>query len=88
MDKKRSERAFAIGDWVYLKLQPHVQSSVMPRAHHKLSYTYFGPYQVEACVGKVAYRLTLPATSRIHPVVHVSQLKLALDSLVWITLLY
>ena len=33
-DKNRIERSFAVGDWVYLKLQPYVQSSVLPRAHH------------------------------------------------------
>jgi hypothetical protein len=32
-DKSRSERSFAVGDWVYMKLQPYVQSSVLPRAH-------------------------------------------------------
>lgn len=76
-DKNRSERSFAIGDWVYMKLQPYVQSSVSLRAHHKLSFKYFGPYKVTARVGKVAYRLDLPVSSKIHPVVHVSQLKLA-----------
>jgi hypothetical protein len=76
-DKNRSERLFAIGDWVYLKLQPYVQSSVLPRAHHKLSFKYFGPYRITATVRKVAYRLALRAASKIHPVVHVSQLKLA-----------
>lgn len=35
-DKKRSERSFAMGDWVYVKLQPYVQVSVAPRANHKL----------------------------------------------------
>jgi hypothetical protein len=76
-DKNRSERSFAIGDWVYMKLQPYVQSSISLRAHHKLSFKYFGPYKVTARVGKVAYRLDLPVSSKIHPVVHVSQLKLA-----------
>jgi hypothetical protein len=76
-NKHRSERSFAIDDWVYMKLQPYVQSSVLPRAHHKLIFKYFGPYRVLARVGKVAYRLDLPASNRIHRVVHVSQLKLA-----------
>lgn len=76
-DKHRSERTFQEGDWVYLRLQPYVQASVMPRAHHKLSYKFFGPYKILDKIGQVAYRLALPATSRIHPVVHVSQLKLA-----------
>jgi hypothetical protein len=32
-DKCRSERFFEVGTWVYMKLQPYVQSSVMPRAN-------------------------------------------------------
>jgi hypothetical protein len=37
-DKRRSERVFAIGDWVYMKLQPYAQSSILPRAHQKLNF--------------------------------------------------
>jgi hypothetical protein len=43
-DKCRSERCFEINDWVYLKLQPYVQSLVMSRSHHKLGFKYFGPF--------------------------------------------
>lgn len=56
-DKKRSFREFAVGDWVYLKLQPYVQSSVASRANHKLCFCYYGPYQILHRVGKVAYQL-------------------------------
>lgn len=76
-DKNRSERSFFVGDRVFLRLQPYVQSSVAPRAHHKLLFKYYGPYLVLERVGAVAYRLELPETSKIHPVVHVSQLKIA-----------
>lgn len=73
-DKNRSERTFELGDFVYLKLQPYVQTSVATRACHKLSFRYFGPYQIIAKMGKVAYKLLLPDTT-VHPVIHVSQLK-------------
>jgi hypothetical protein len=74
-DKKRSEREFSMGSMVYLKLQPYVQSSVMPTYNHKLCFKYFSPYKILSRVGAVAYRLQLPSTSAIHRVVHVSQLK-------------
>lgn len=83
-DKHHQERQFAVGDWVYLKLQPHIQQSVVHRTNNKLSFKFFGPYLVTQKVGAVAYKLQLPPSSRIHPVVHVSQLKKAMppDTLV------
>ncbi|GKD22103.1 retrotransposable element Tf2 [Tanacetum coccineum] len=36
-DKHRSEREFAVGDWVYLKLQPHRQVSMRMGKFSKLS---------------------------------------------------
>lgn len=45
-DKRRSERVFQIGDQVFLKLQPYIQSSVAHRANHKLAFKFFGPFTV------------------------------------------
>jgi hypothetical protein len=77
-DKKRLERSFNVGDMVYLKLQPYVQASVVQRVSQKLGFKYFGPYKIIARVGKVSYKLQLPESSKIHPVIHVSQLKKAI----------
>lgn len=71
-DKHRSEREFSVGDLVYLKLQPYIQSSVAPRSNQKLSFRFFGPFKILARVDAVAYKLDLPADCRIHSVVHVS----------------
>ena len=74
-DRNRSERTFQVGEKVYLKLQPYGQSSVANRPCPKLAYKFYGPFEVEARIGEVAYRLKLPEHSQIHPVFHVSQLK-------------
>lgn len=76
-DKNRSFREFQVGDWVYQKLQPYVQTSVARRASHKLSFKFYVPYQILQRVGTVAYKLLLPDDCHIHPVVHVSQLRAA-----------
>ena len=77
VDKGRLERTFAVGDMVYLKLQPYIQSSLVRRSSNKLSFQFFGPFQILEKIGAIAYKLLLPPGAAIHLVFHVSQLRLS-----------
>jgi hypothetical protein len=75
-DQHRSERSFEVGDWVFLRLQPYKQMSLKKaNKDNKLSPKYYGPYKVLQKIGTMAYKLELPASSRVHPFFHVSCLK-------------
>ncbi|KAD3337228.1 hypothetical protein E3N88_32748 [Mikania micrantha] len=74
-DAKRTERTFEKGDWVYLKLQPFVQTSLRRVKHTKIGPKYFGPFLILEKIGSCAYRLDLPTDAQMHPVFHVSLLK-------------
>lgn len=79
-DRRRSEREFETGDQVYLRLRHNHLKSISRGKVSKLSPKYYGPFLVEARIGRVAYRLKLPPESQIHPVFHVSLLKKSVGS--------
>lgn len=79
-DRNRMERTLEVGDMVYLKLQPYRQAALGIRESLKLRSKYYGPSKVIQKIGRVAYKLQLPAEALIHPVFHVSQLKKHLGS--------
>lgn len=42
--KRRTNRSFSVGDWVYIKLQPYKQLSLKSYAFQKLPAKFFGPF--------------------------------------------
>ena len=75
-DQHRSERNFDVRDWVFLQLQPYKQMSLkQAKKDNKLLPKYYGPYKVLQNIGAMAYKLELPASSRVQPIFHVSCLK-------------
>nr|GFA35516.1 retrotransposable element Tf2 [Tanacetum cinerariifolium] len=46
VDARRTDREYAVGPWVYLKLQPHKKVSVRLGKYSKLKPKYYGPFQV------------------------------------------
>jgi hypothetical protein len=48
---------------------------VLNQPFPKLEFKFFGPFKVLQKIGVITYKLELLATSVVHPVFHVSQLK-------------
>ena len=69
-------RSFDVGDYVFLRLRPYKQMFLkQAKKDNKLSPNYYDPYKVLQKIGTMAYKLELLASSRVHPIFHVSRLK-------------
>nr|GEU34120.1 Ty3/gypsy retrotransposon protein [Tanacetum cinerariifolium] len=79
-DKHHRDVEFSVGDWVFLKLRPHRQQSVVKRINQKLSARFYCPFPIIARVGSTAYKLQLPESAKVHPIFHVSLLKRAVGN--------
>ena len=77
-DRKRSDREFEVRDKVFLKVKRFLQHFTSTLIF-KLNPMYFGPYVIEAKVGKVAYKLRLSTGINVHLEFHVSLLKKSIE---------
>ncbi|KAI0488244.1 hypothetical protein KFK09_028071 [Dendrobium nobile] len=74
-DVKHRPIEFDVGEFVFLKVSPMKGVKRFGKAR-KLSPRFVGPFEISERIGKVAYRLILPAhMSGVHNVFHISSLR-------------
>jgi len=73
-NRRHKAISFAVGDKVYLRLGHGYKLQGIPKA--KLGDQRTGPFRIAEKIGELAYRLELPETWKVHPVISVAQLEL------------
>ncbi|KAA0062024.1 reverse transcriptase [Cucumis melo var. makuwa] len=74
VDKKRRPLEFRAGDQILIKLRLE-QIRFRGRKDQRLIKKYEGPVKVLKKVGNTSYKVALPISMKIYPVIHVSNLK-------------
>lgn len=69
-DQKRKFKEFQVGDHVYVIIRAK-RSTLRWSGCTKLAPHFYGPFQVLARVGLVAYQLSLPSHIRVHNFFHI-----------------
>lgn len=64
----------------FLLLQPYNKKSLKNKGPQKLAPKFYGPYKILQCIGSTIYKLELPESSKVHPIFHVSYIKIFLVS--------
>ena len=66
---------FKVGDKAFIKLHKGYNILSTALLGKKLSQQYVGPFRVMEKIGRLAYKLEIPAHWRVHPVFSVAQLE-------------
>lgn len=68
------EHAFEVGDTIYLRLYPYRQFTLKNSGSEKLIPRFYGSFQITQWIGKVAYELEVPKSSKVQNAFHTSHL--------------